>query len=197
MRLMKSKDESDHPKVCVTGSRGTASQNLNLTLLVDGLILTFTPYSHNYNYRSAMLHGTAAFLEDDDEKLFAMELITNHVHPNRWADSRTPPHKTELTSTGIMRVDITSASAKVRTGLPLDVDKDDWGNMEMRNRVWVGTVPVYETLGEPITGDYSLVKETPQAVREYVSQRNEKEKTWAELVAKRKLELPLDHSDNH
>lgn len=142
-----------------------------------------------------MLHGTATFLEDDEEKLFAMQLITNHVHPNRWTDSRTPPTKTELASTGIMRVDITSASAKVRTGPPADADKDDWENMEMRNRVWVGTVPVYQMLGEPVVGEYSLVKETPTVVRKYVSERNAKEKAWSELVAKEKLDLPLEHKN--
>src|SRR5579859_6191117 len=103
MRLMKSTDENDHPKVCVTGSRGPSSslstfpsllsfipRELSIVftwmvlMTVDGLVLTFTPYSHNYNYRSAMLHGTATYLDpitDYQEKLFAMELITNHVFP--------------------------------------------------------------------------------------------------------------------
>ena len=142
-----------------------------------------------------MVHGTASFLEDDEEKFFAMELITNHVHPNRWKDSRTPPTKTELASTGIMRVDIMSASAKIHTGPPLDKDKDDLENMELRNRVWVGTIPVYETLGEPVTAQYSLVKSPPPAVRGYISKRNGKEKAWSELVAKTKLDLPLEHEN--
>ena len=142
-----------------------------------------------------MLHGTASFLEDDEEKMFAMQLITNHVHPNRWTDSRTPPKKTELASTGIMRVDITSASAKIHTGPPADKDKEDLEDMELRSRIWVGTIPVYETLGEPVTGEYSLVKEAPKAVREYIFKRNGKEKTWSELVAKKKLDLPLEHEN--
>src|SRR5579871_3314878 len=123
-----------------------------------------------------MLHGTATFLDDDEEKLFAMEMITNHVHPQRWTDSRTPPTKTELTSTGIMRVDITSASAKIRTGPPVDVDQEDLRNQEMRKRVWVGVVPVYEVLGDPVTGDYSLLREPTKKVRENVEKRNGKER---------------------
>ena len=142
-----------------------------------------------------MLHGTATILSDDDEKLFAMQLITNHVHPNRWSDSRTPPRKTELASTGIMRVDITSASAKIHTGPPEDKDKEDWEDMEMRRRVWVGTIPVYETLGEPVTGGYSLVGEAPRGVVEYREGRNGKEREWAELVAREKLDLPLQHKN--
>jgi hypothetical protein len=142
-----------------------------------------------------MLHGTATLLSDDDEKMFAMQLITNHVHPNRWTDSRTPPKPTELASTGIMRLDIHSASAKIHTGPPVDKDEEDWADMEMRNRVWVGTVPVYEVLGEPVTGDYSLVKKAPRGVVEYREKRNGKEKAWAELVAKEKLDLPLEHEN--
>jgi len=167
-------------------------------MTVDGLVLTFTPYSHNYNYRSAMLHGTATYLDpitDYQEKLFAMELITNHVFPDRWVDSRTPPTKTELTSTGIMRVDITSASAKIRTGPCVDADKDDFANMEMRERVWVGVVPVYETLGEPVTAEYSLVREPTERVKENVERRNGKERAWAEKVARDKLDLPLKHEN--
>ena len=164
-------------------------------ILVDGLVLTLTPFSHTYNYRSAMVHGTATFLEDDEEKLFAMELITNHVHPNRWTDSRNPPKKTELASTGIIRINITSASAKIRTGPPKDADKDDWEDIQMRNRVWVGTIPVYETLGEPVTGEYSLVKEVPRGVMEYIGTRNGKEKGWSKLVTEKKLDLPLDHGN--
>lgn len=142
-----------------------------------------------------MVHGTATFLEDDDEKLFAMQLITNHVHPNRWNNSRTPPTKTELASTGIIRVNITSASAKLHTGPPEDKDKDDWANMEMRNQVWVGTIPVYQTFGEPVTAEYSLVKKPPQYVAEHIKKTNVKEKEWAELVAREKLDLPLQHKN--
>lgn len=165
---------------------------------MDGLVLTLTPYSHNYNYRSSMVHGTASYLDptaDLAEKLFAMELITNHVFPHRWSESRTPPTQTELTSTGIMRVDITSASAKIRTGPAMDVDKEDLGNTDMRERVWVGVVPVYETLGEPVMGEYCLVKGDTGRVRENVEGRNGREREWAERVAKEKMELPLKHDN--
>ena len=48
-----------------------------------------------------------------DEKLWAMEKITNSVLTERWANTRVPPNKTEMTSTQILRVRIVSASAKV------------------------------------------------------------------------------------
>jgi len=71
---------------------------------------------------------------------------------------------------------MTSASAKIHTGPPTNVDKDDWEDMGLRNRVWAGIIPVYETLGEPITLDFRLVKTLTPAVREYIDARNGKEK---------------------
>lgn len=43
----------------------------------DGLVLSLTPFSHSYNYRSAVLFGYATPVEDAEEKLWALELITN------------------------------------------------------------------------------------------------------------------------
>jgi len=58
---------------------------------VDGLVLSLTPYSHNYNYRSAILFGHAKVVEDVEETLWAMELITNSVVSDRWRNTRVPP----------------------------------------------------------------------------------------------------------
>jgi len=77
----------------------------------------------------------------------------------------------------------------------MDVDKEDLGNTDMRERVWVGVVPVYETLGEPVMGEYCLVKGDTGRVRENVEGRNGREREWAERVAKEKMELPLKHDN--
>jgi hypothetical protein len=92
-----------------------------------------------------------------------------------------------------MRLNLLSASAKIHTGPAEDKEKSDLEDREMRNRVWVGTVPVYETLGKPIAAEYNFVKSPPAATFAYIEKRNAKEKGWAEMVATEKLELPLDH----
>lgn len=51
---------------------------------VDGIVLSLTPNSHSYNYRSAVLFGYGSLVEDVQEKLWAMELVTNSVLPGRW-----------------------------------------------------------------------------------------------------------------
>ena len=91
---------------------------------VDGFVLTLTPNSHNYNYRSAVLQGHAAIVEDVDEKIWAMKLITNSVVPERYENTRVPPDGAEMQSTRILKMRISSASGKVREGVPEDERKD-------------------------------------------------------------------------
>lgn len=136
-----------------------------------------TPYSHSYNYRSAVLHGTATPVTDSEEKLYAMKLVTEHVLPGRWAGSRVPPLKAELDSTGILKVKITSASAKVRTGPPNDA-KADLEDGDVTKRVWTGVVPTWTAYGEPVpTG---TVDRVPEYVRDAAEGRTKAGKKTAE-----------------
>lgn len=124
---------------------------------LDGLVLALTPNSHSYNYRSAILHGFATPVTDTDEKVWAMEKITNGVLDDRWANSRIPPTKTEMTSTQILKVRVVDASAKVRSGWPGD-DRADMKNEELREKVWIGVVPSYVRYGEPVACPENRVK---------------------------------------
>ncbi|EFY91295.1 hypothetical protein J3458_000466 [Metarhizium acridum] len=123
---------------------------------VDGLILALTAFNHSYNYRSALLFGHATLVEDQEEKLYAMELITNSVVPDRWKNSRLPPTNAEMQSTSILKVKIASGSAKYRDGGVSD-DKHDLENEDALDTVWTGVVPIYSTMGEPIPGPYNRV----------------------------------------
>lgn len=107
---------------------------------LDGLVLALTPNHHSMNYRSALLHGYAALVTDPGEKLYAMELMTDNLIPDRWANTRVPPNKTEMTSTAILRVEIVDASAKVRDGEPGE-DRGDERDEGVRGRVWTGVLP--------------------------------------------------------
>ena len=135
---------------------------------VDGLVLSLTPNSHSYNYRSAVLQGYAKPVVNTDEKLFAMELITNSVVPDRWANTRVPPDGAEMSSTMILRVTVETGSGKIRQGLPHDEAKDE-KRADVTDKVWVGVVPVYETFGEPIAAPTNKVKQLPMYIDDYVS----------------------------
>ncbi|RYC54899.1 hypothetical protein CHU98_g11312, partial [Xylaria longipes] len=69
---------------------------------MDGLVLSLTPNSHSYNYRSAVLFGHASVVADAEEKLWAMELITNGVVRDRYRHTRVPPNNAEMQSTSVL-----------------------------------------------------------------------------------------------
>ncbi|PHH87768.1 hypothetical protein CDD83_8436 [Cordyceps sp. RAO-2017] len=134
---------------------------------VDGLVLALSPFSHSYNYRSAVLFGHAALVDAPDEKLYAMRLITDAVVPGRWANTRQPPTAAEMQSTSILRVRIVSGSAKFRHGGASD-DRHDLENEDALAAVWTGVVPVYSTMGDPIPGPYNRV-DLPAYASEFFS----------------------------
>ncbi|RDW81435.1 pyridoxamine 5'-phosphate oxidase family protein [Aspergillus mulundensis] len=145
---------------------------------MDGLILSLTPHNHSYNYRSAILHGYAKLVTDEAEKLWAMELITNSVLPDRWRNSRIPPDRVEMSSTVILKVRVVDGSGKIRDGGVHD-DQKDADNAEVTERVWTGVVPVYETFGEPIPSPTNKVKEVPEYVGSYVAKMNDQNREYA------------------
>ncbi|KAH7155925.1 hypothetical protein EDB81DRAFT_785796 [Dactylonectria macrodidyma] len=137
---------------------------------VDGLVLTLTSYSHNYNYRSSVLFGYATHVTDEEEKLYAMELITNSVVPDRWRHTRLPPTKAEIQSTGILKVRIASGSAKISAGQASD-DKSDMANEAMLDSTWTGVLPIYQTMGAPVPSSYNRV-DLPDYVSEFANDYN-------------------------
>jgi hypothetical protein len=103
--------------------------------LIDGLILARSAMHHSANYRSVMLLGTAEQVTDPQEKLLALEAIVEHIVPGRWPDVR-HPSENELRATAVLAIGIHEASAKVRTGGPLD-DREDY-----ELGAWAGVIPL-------------------------------------------------------
>lgn len=142
---------------------GEAGVGLPLTVgasHVDGYVLSLTPNSHSYNYRSAVLFGYATLVTDVAEKNYAMEVITNSVVRDRWRNSRVPPNNAEMQSTSILRVKIKAGSAKIRTGMPSD-EKADMADEALLDRVWTGVVPLHLSMGAPIPGPYNRLDKVP------------------------------------
>jgi len=144
-----------------------SEEGLPLTIAathLDGLVLALTPNHHSYNYRSSILHGFATPVIDLDEKIWAMEKITNSVVDDRWNNTRLPPTKTEMTSTQILKVKIVDASAKIRTGPPAD-DRADMKNDELRGKTWIGVVPSWTAFGTPIPSPENRVAKVSNTER--------------------------------
>jgi hypothetical protein len=111
--------------------------------LLDGLVLARSAFHHSMNYRSVVIFGTATTVEDADQKLEALKAFTEHVVPGRWTEVR-QPNRQELQGTLVLSLPLTEASAKVRTGPPLD-DEEDYSLP-----VWAGVVPLQLSASEAI-----------------------------------------------
>jgi nitroimidazol reductase NimA-like FMN-containing flavoprotein (pyridoxamine 5'-phosphate oxidase superfamily) len=111
--------------------------------LLDGLVLARSAFHMSMNYRSVVILGVASAVTDEDERLRALEAIVEHVVPGRWREVR-PPNAKELRATMVLRLPIEGASAKVRSGGPLD-DAEDLGRP-----CWAGHVPMRLVSEAPI-----------------------------------------------
>ncbi|HEY9402299.1 MAG TPA: pyridoxamine 5'-phosphate oxidase family protein [Pyrinomonadaceae bacterium] len=111
--------------------------------LVDGMVMARSAFHHSMNYRSVVVFGRAVVVEDGAEKWEALRALTEHLAPGRWAEVR-QPSEGEMRATLVLALPLAEASAKVRTGPPLD-DEEDY-----ELPVWAGVVPLRVTAGEPV-----------------------------------------------
>jgi uncharacterized protein len=121
--------------------------------LVDELVLARAALHHSLNYRSAMVLGTAREITDPGEKQSALRAVVEHIAPGRPEEIR-GPNETDLRSTKVLSMEIEEASAKVRTGPPLDDDDD------LDLPYWAGVLPLTGGTGEPISAP-DLVQDLP------------------------------------
>ena len=150
---------------------------------VDGLVLSLTPFSHNYMYRSAILFGHAHVVTDAEEKLFAMRLITESVMGGRWEGSRTPPTGAELGATAILRVTVAGGSGKV-SEVGAEDKKEDLECEEVTQRVWSGIAPVWEVIGQPVPAKSNAVEALPEYMDRFVQGENESNERHAKELAR-------------
>ena len=126
--------------------------------VVDGLVVARSVMHHSANYHSAVVFGRGRKLESDEEKLAGLRAFTEKVLPGRWEEAR-PPSPAELRGTALAAIDIHSASAKVRSGPPIDAAED------LALPVWAGVIPLRTTAG-PLAGESD--QPVPTSVRSYL-----------------------------
>jgi nitroimidazol reductase NimA-like FMN-containing flavoprotein (pyridoxamine 5'-phosphate oxidase superfamily) len=110
---------------------GTGKACINVTLL-DGLVFARSAFASSMNYRSVTVFGAARLVEELDNKKRALHVISEHAMPGRRAELRLS-HENELKMTGVIAVDIETASAKVSDKMPedepCDIDTPVWGGV--------------------------------------------------------------------
>ncbi|MBI2753572.1 MAG: pyridoxamine 5'-phosphate oxidase family protein [Betaproteobacteria bacterium] len=118
------------PEICLT------------VTLVDALVVARSGFHKSINYRSAMLYGRPYKVETPQEKLAKMRAFVERLYPGRWEQLR-PVSRQELKATTVLGMHIEEASAKVRTGPPVDEEED------YSLPIWGGVIPIRRALGEP------------------------------------------------
>jgi nitroimidazol reductase NimA-like FMN-containing flavoprotein (pyridoxamine 5'-phosphate oxidase superfamily) len=111
--------------------------------LVDALVLARSAFHHSMNYRSVVVFGRAREVTGPAEKLAAFRALVDHVAPRRWDHVRAPNER-EIRSTLVLALALAEASAKVRTGPPLEEEAD------YALPVWAGELPLRTVPGAPV-----------------------------------------------
>lgn len=125
---------------------------------LDGLVLARSATNHSVNFRSVVILGTAHLVSEPAHIEHALESLIEALYPGRWAQLR-PMTQKERRETGVMYVDLTEASAKLRDeGAHDDPGDETWP-------VWAGVVPVTLVRGEPEPDDFVEPGTATPAVR--------------------------------
>ncbi len=102
--------------------------------LLDGLVMARSAFHHSMNYRSVVVYARARAVTDEKEKMAALKHSVDRLSPGRSAEVR-KPSEAELRGTLVLAFPISEASAKARSGGPVD-DPEDYGLP-----VWAGVIP--------------------------------------------------------
>lgn len=117
--------------------------------LLDGMVMARSAFHHSVNYRSVMLFGKAHKVEGADLVTQKLKNMVDGLFPGRWDMLRKMTDQ-ELKATTVLSMPINEASAKVRSGMPVD-DEEDYDLP-----IWAGTVPVSMKVGAPVDDPRNL-----------------------------------------
>jgi nitroimidazol reductase NimA-like FMN-containing flavoprotein (pyridoxamine 5'-phosphate oxidase superfamily) len=123
----------------------TLAQGIDVCItvtLLDGLVLARSAFHHSMNYRSVLVFGKAQLVSDREEKNKALFALSEQIIKERWNDVREPTEE-ELVQTTVLVLPLEEASAKIRTGPPIDDDED------YDLPIWAGVLPLKLVAGLP------------------------------------------------
>ena len=133
--------------------------------IVDDIVLAKAAFNQSINYRAVVLFGKGKLIEDEAEKLQALEYFTDGFMPGLWDDVR-KPYKNELKATSIVSIKIEEASAKIRSTPPMDDEEDH------SLPIWAGMLPIKQVIQTPVKADYTDDSvPVPEYVKKYLSER--------------------------
>ena len=118
-------------------------------MLTDALVVAKSAFNHSVNYRSVVIFSNAQRIDDYETKASFFKELTEKIVPNSWEYLR-PMKSKEVDKTILLVFDIVEASAKFRSGMPIDDDEDQ--NLP----IWSGLIPISSRRLIPIADDLSV-----------------------------------------
>jgi nitroimidazol reductase NimA-like FMN-containing flavoprotein (pyridoxamine 5'-phosphate oxidase superfamily) len=122
--------------------------------LMDALVVAKSAFHHSVNYRSVVLFSKAEKITDENLKIEAFQWLTNKMVPNSW-DYLRPIKANEVIKTTILAFDISEASAKIRSGMPVNDEEDNL------LPIWSGLIPLETIRRSPVSDDQSAAIKLP------------------------------------
>ena len=130
--------------------------------LIDGLVLARSAFHHSMNYRSLVVVGIPDEITEESEKARSLEMFVERLIPGRQADLRASSKK-EIQGTSVFRLSLEHASAKIRSGPPVD-DEEDY-----ELDIWAGVIPTRLAMGAAIEDPRQMAGVTiPSNVTRYI-----------------------------
>jgi nitroimidazol reductase NimA-like FMN-containing flavoprotein (pyridoxamine 5'-phosphate oxidase superfamily) len=133
-----------HGSVANSALRAAVGRDVCVTVtIVDGIVVGRCPFHNSMNYRGVVVRGAARKVDDPDEHLTALRLVSDHVVAT-WDTARAPSAR-EVRQTMVVAVPLSEMSAKIRVGDPIDEPEDldgaHWAGHVPIRRVWEPPVP--------------------------------------------------------
>ncbi len=134
---------------------------------LDGIVLAKSLFHTSVNYLSVILYGNATMVDDENEKIYGMKIITENIIKGRWEEVELGT-ETQLNATMVIRFAIEKASAKIRNEGPI-------GDDDIKQEVWSGQIPLALKAMQPIQDTkFGISLEWSESVKRYIK-RNKHE----------------------
>lgn len=149
-------------KIYIHGSVGShfirsieSGEQVCITItLMDALLVARSAFHHSVNYRSVVIFSKAEKITDENLKTQAFQWLTNKMVPGSW-DYLRAIKDNEIKKTTVLAFDITEASAKIRTGMPINDDEDN------QLPIWSGIIPFQTIRLTPVPDEQSAAMDLP------------------------------------
>lgn len=152
-----------------TGSRlmRLLAENSNVCISItelNALKVARSTFNSGMHYRAVVIFGTAK-LVDEDEKLTALEALSDGLIPGRNPEAR-PTTKKELAATIIISVDLSETSVKISKNEVDDPEED------LNKGFWAGIIPIKTIAGQPVPADdESAGLPVPPSILRFIARR--------------------------